>query len=153
MTAGGVELKTGDALLYRGEGLVSRLIRLKTGAAVDHVEIYIGNGMTVAARKRNGARIYRAIDDGPPRVLRPTVPVDIHSAMQWFGRCADGQDYDAFEVFTNMPSSGKWSCGELAVRWYQAGGLGLMSNATAPGAFLRSPLFQEIRPCSHETTN
>lgn len=67
------DLQAGDILLYHGQTLFNRITDLKTGGLTDHVEVYHGNGLSVAARPE-GFNVYDLQTEGLAKVRRPTAP-------------------------------------------------------------------------------
>jgi hypothetical protein len=86
------DLCIGDVLLYHGTSLFNRITDLKTGGLVDHVEIYVGDGKTVAARPE-GFNLYDFRPEGLAQVRRLTIPFDKDAADVWFEHVR-GVEYD-----------------------------------------------------------
>lgn len=118
-------LQRGDILLYNGKSFFSWLIKLKTGAKYSHVEIYIGNGYSVASRDGKGVDIYRTRLSDMEAVLRPNEPFDYHSGMKWFWKDAFGQKYDWLGLLNfwfakwQGRDNHKMFCSEFVVRWFR----------------------------------
>ena len=145
-------LQPGDCLLYKATGLYGWIIGLKTWSMVTHVEIYIGEGQSVASRDGLGVAIYPLRMAQLSHVLRPHAPIDLHAAMRWF-ETVRGQKYDWLgllrfawrsKVVSDLKDNRQF-CSELATRWYRAGGLdpfnGGDADAIAPCQFLLSNSF------------
>jgi hypothetical protein len=150
------KLKPGDCLLYSGVGFFSWLIQLKTWHRVSHIEVYIGDGYSVAARDGIGVNAYPVREKGLYAVLRPNKPFSLTLATYWFLLVAKGQKYDwkgllrfasrAEVVGNNLDD--KMFCSEFAARFYRAGGLDPFNkedaDAIAPATFLVSPYFDRL---------
>ena len=88
------ELEPGDILLYGGRGLVDRLIQFRTWSDVSHIEIYVGEGRSVASRNGIGVGKYPLrLPEGIRRVYRlknkfnfPSF--DFEKSLAWF---SDGE--------------------------------------------------------------
>jgi hypothetical protein len=146
-------LEPGDLLLFSRKGFFSRLIRIKTWSSISHCSIYIGAGKTVASRDGKGVELYDLQPDGLAAVLRPTLPVDLPAALDWFAAKAKGQRYDflgLLRFFTlGKQSTDKQFCSEFATRFYRAGGFepfyaDIDADLVAPGQFLYSPRFSRV---------
>lgn len=141
-------LRIGDVLLYGGNGLFSRLIQIKTWSRYSHVEIYDGNGLSVASRDGIGVGRYQVRLDGLRVILRPLAKFDPTPARLWFST-VDGQPYDWFGLLSFMSAKrqgrNNWKqfCSEFAVRYLRAGGVEPFTKTTdadsiAPGEFMKS---------------
>lgn len=140
--------KTGDVLLYSGGSFFSRLIQFKTWSRYSHVEIYDGDGKSVASRDGLGVARYPVRLDGLRVILRPLAKFDADKARAWFDT-VNGQPYDWFGLlaFTSAKRQGKnnWKmfCSEFATRYLRAGGIdpfnGYDADGIAPGEMIKSP--------------
>lgn len=144
-------LTPGDVLLYRPTGFFGKLIALKTWSDVSHVEVYIGDGRSVASRDGKGVGNYPFRDTELMYVLRPQAHFNLARAMNWF-KTVDGQGYDwlGLLVFENLRRTGrsdKMWCSNFAARFMRAGlpadfhlfGTNLDADKVAPSTFLSSP--------------
>lgn len=148
------DLKPGDCLLYAPCGFFGWLIALKTWNKVSHVEVYVGNGKSVASRDGQGVGFYELRTKGLVRVLRPRGEFNISSALLWFFNFANGQKYDwkgilVFALAVSEGSRDRMFCSEFATRFYRAGGFhpfaeNYDADHIAPAQFLQSPCFEEI---------
>ena len=86
------ELKPGDVLLYRSRSLVGWAIRFRTWSDVEHVEVYLGEGRSVASRNGIGVGKYPLRIDGLVRVFRPVENPDVIAGLLWFAD-VDGLPY------------------------------------------------------------
>jgi hypothetical protein len=150
-------LLPGDCLLYGPRGWVGWLIAIKTWHRIAHVEIYEGDGFSVASRDGLGVNRYRLRTSELIRVLRPRVQPDVAAATVWFEKVARGQKYD-FDALIKFlwPSEGKPDkdpdrqiCSALGVRWYEHAGVDAFSDREdadliAPFQFDVSPAFTEV---------
>ena len=121
-----VAIQAGDVLLYRGSGLFSRLIRIKTWSEVSHAELANSAASAFASRDGQGVHTY-AIDLNPKRlyaILRPRVPLDMAAVRAFHSQCI-GQRYDVlglFRFFTwGQQSHDKQFCSEYVVRLLRRG--------------------------------
>lgn len=146
-------IEPGDLLLYRGSGFFSKLICVKTWSQISHCSIYVGSAHAVASRDGKGVEMYEVRTDGLAAILRPTLPVDLPTALGWFAAKAKGQRYDflgLLRFFTlGEQSQDKMFCSEFAMRFYRAGGFepfnaDIDADLVAPGQFLYSPRFTRI---------
>lgn len=146
------QLQPGDCLLYRPSGFFGWLIALKTWNRISHVEIYAGNGLSVASRDGVGVGMYKTRYDGLAMVRRSEKPLNLAAATAFFAR-VDGQKYDwkgilCFTLAVAQGARDKMFCSEFATRWYRAAGLPLFGNYDAdhiaPAQFLMTELLQEI---------
>jgi hypothetical protein len=146
-------LKPGDCLLYRPNSIVGWFIAVKTWRRVSHCEVYVGGGMSVAARGPQdgvgGVGLYALRLADLAHVLRPSDVFRLGDAMQWFGTVA-GEKYDFwgllrfFTIGTGWPD--RMFCSEFATRFYRRGGLepfqpDVDADTVAPGELLLSPVF------------
>ena len=76
------DLAPGDVLLYHGRSVFNVVTDLKTGGLVDHVEIYAGHGLSVAARSE-GFNFYNFEPIGLAKVRRPLQPFLQENADTW----------------------------------------------------------------------
>jgi len=147
-------LQPGDCLLYRGRGLASLAIKIKTWSPVTHAEGYVGDGWAVASRDGLGVDTYplRTADLYAVLRLRDREPFDLTKAMAWH-ETVRGQAYDwwgLFRFFTiGRQSTDKQFCFEFLTRWYRAGGATPFAEAydadlVSGGYFLASPCFDVI---------
>jgi len=146
------ELFPGDCLLYRPSGVFGRIIAVKTWTKISHIEVYAGDGMSVASRDGKGVNAYAVREAGLGYVLRPTrQPVDITAGMAWFNKYARGQAYDwrGLLIFTLAVKQGaldRMFCSEFGVRFYRACGMHCFAphwdaDRTPPSMFYASPGF------------
>lgn len=146
-------LQPGDVLLYRGNGLIGWAIMIKTASTTSHVETYLGNGLSGAARSE-GVNTYPLRTKGLKYVLRPNVPFDFQAGLAWHDKEAIGQGYDylgllrAFFTPEGRGNIGKMWCSEHAARFAKKSGYfpfgDFDSEKVAPRDFLTSPLYDRI---------
>jgi uncharacterized protein YycO len=140
-------MRPGDVLLYTGGSFFARVIQFKTWSRYSHVEIYDGNGGSVASRDGVGVGRYPLRVDGLRVILRPLPAFDPTPARAWFNT-VNGQPYDWFGLlaFTSAKRQGRnnWKmfCSEFAARYLRAGGVdpfnGYDADGIAPGEFMKS---------------
>jgi hypothetical protein len=141
----------GDVLLYAPSGVFGKIIALKTWSTVSHVEVYVGNGESVASRDGKGVGKYPFRDTELAFALRPRAPFDLAKALAWF-QTVDGEGYDwvGLLVFANIRQTGrrdKMWCSNFAARFMRVGlpddcplfGAELDADKVAPSTFLSSP--------------
>lgn len=145
-----MRLQPGDVLLYNGSGLYSWIIRIKTWHAVSHVEVYIGDGQSVASRDGLGVGEYPLREDYT-HVLRPSVPFQRRAAMYWFRRRANGQPYGWLDLlaFVGMTRDHPGMvCSDFATQFLREGGVPVFnrepSRQIAPFQFLTSELLVDV---------
>ena len=147
-------LRPGDVLLYRGTGVFSWAIRLKTWSNVSHCEGYVGEGRSVASRDGVGVGEYPLRLDGLYAVLRPRRRFCVSYAAQWFATVA-GQGYDwigllaFFTARMQGNSNKKMFCSEFITRWQRAGRIepfadSYDADAVSPGMLLASPAYRIV---------
>jgi hypothetical protein len=117
-------LRPGDTLLYYERSLVDWIIGVKTSGRVGHIEIYTGEGMSVASRNGIGVNRYALRLDGLVAVRRPFPHVNLTAAENWFERSARGQGYDflgllSFWLAVKRGSPDRMFCSEFALRFYR----------------------------------
>ncbi len=152
---GGVDVRPGDCLLYGPRGLAGWIIAIKTWHRIAHVEIYVGDGRSVASRDGIGVDLYPLREDFT-QVRRPTQPFDIVAALLWF-QTVRGQAYDWWglvrfvtwgRVSTQEEAPRAQFCSELATRFYARGGFQPFgdedADAIAPAQFATTALLRLI---------
>ena len=144
-------LRPGDVLLYPATSLFGKLIALKTWHPVSHVEVFVGDGRSVASRDGKGVAAYPARLHDVRHALRPVQPVDLAAALRWFKAHADGQPYGWFDLlaFVGVTKDGPGMvCSSFAVQFLRAGGLRIFRdeppNRVAPFQFLTSELLTDV---------
>ncbi len=122
------DLLPGDTLLYKRSGFFGWIISLRTGSVISHVEIFAGNGESVASRDGVGVGRYPFRTQGLGYVLRPaTFHADL--ANKWF-ESVKGAKYSWIDLANfilpsvTVDSTGMF-CSEFAVGYLRAGGVGL----------------------------
>ena len=151
-------LEPGDILLYGGNDLVSRLIQFRTWSDVSHIEIYVGDGCSVASRNGIGVGKYPLRTAGLRRIYRPKLVAgmpsfDFDEAMRWFAT-VDGTKYGWADLLRfyliDVPTTGL-ICSEFGDLWFRKGRLPLFNlnypeGAICPGDFekISSLLVEQI---------
>lgn len=141
----------GDHLLYNidklwpdpGGYLQDLVIRVKTWSSVAHIEVYDGNGMSLAARA-DGVNRYAFRPDGLEIVRRP-MHWD-HAKAQAYFETVRGQKYDwkglmCFTLAVKQGAPDRKFCSEVARNLGRAAGSQAFDrdwsgDKTAPGNFL-----------------
>lgn len=113
-------LKPGDILLYSSKSLLGWLIRTKTFSRFSHVEIYIGDGLTITARPA-GVNTYDYTSKDLVVVLRPiATEVYLGHSIAWF-QSVRNQRYDWWGLFRffrlGKESLDKQFCSEVCTRF------------------------------------
>lgn len=112
-------LKPGDVILYAEKTLIGAIIRWKTWSNVSHVETYLGDGLSAAARAK-GVNTYPLETRAIMLVLRPIRPFDIER-MKAFHQSCVGQGYDYWGlirvfILNKQGNPHKAFCSEHAAR-------------------------------------
>lgn len=147
------DLRPGDVLLYKGTGFFSWLIRTKTSSDISHVEIYDGEGMSLAARDGVGVGRFPLRTQDLFMVRRPIRRVNMEKLREYHA-AVEGEKYDwlgllSFVLIRRQKSASKNGaqfCSEYlthALRW---AGFAVFSDVPAaavePGDFQKSDLFR-----------
>jgi hypothetical protein len=149
-------LLPGDLLLYRPNGLFGRIIAIKTSHDLSHCEVYLGKGVSAAARDGVGVGRYPTRLAQLAYILRPTATeLDWIAYARWF-KTVDGQKYDwtgllRFAWFKSIGTgnNNRMFCSEFCARAYRALGMEpftelVDADAVAPAAFIFSSKFTII---------
>lgn len=147
-------LQPGDHLIYKPHSLAGYLIALKTWTkTAAHIEIYAGNGCSIASR-HEGVNRYLLRREDLSMVLRPLDSFNFAKGMEYFESVkGEGYDYLGLAVFgllTERGEEGKQICSEFATNWDRATGLvpfnrDWPAEKVAPAQFLQSPIFFQVR--------
>lgn len=148
-------LRPGDCLLYRPHGIIGWVIAIKTWHLVAHVEVYEGDGFSLASRDGIGCNRYRLRTAELCRVLRPTGRIDMASGVAWFEKVARGQKYDFAALARFLWPGGtdtdrdRQICSSFAARFYRAAGYPLFAatedaDRIAPFQFAVTPLLDDV---------
>lgn len=153
-------LRPGDVILYADKSLIGVVIRWKTWSDVSHVEVYLGDGYSAAARAR-GVNTYPFDDRAIRLVLRPNVPFDI-ARMRAFHESCVGQKYDYWGlirvfVLNKQGAQDRAYCSEHAARMAKRdhGGPGMINaradcDEVSPGQCPLSPNYDWWLPAEVE---
>src|ERR1019366_4614963 len=119
-------LKPGVMLLYWSEDAIDRIIGVKTGYRIAHVEHYAGAGQSVASRNGIGVNIYPLRLEGLVMVREPVGAFDFAAALAYF-QTVKGQPYDwegllTFTSLTTEGEEGKQFCSEFSINFLRGGG-------------------------------
>ncbi len=130
------ELQPGDILLYGGGDVVSRLIQFRTWSDVSHIEIYVGDGRSVASRNGVGVGQYPLRVAGLRRVYRPKVFLNLLQGLNWFAT-VNGTPYGWADLLRfyliNVPTKGL-ICSEFADLFFRNCNLPLFNTNYPEGA-------------------
>lgn len=147
-------LKMGDLLIYSNlKTPLGFLIGLKTWHSITHVEVYVGDFMTIGARFK-GVDYYPYSTENLVQILRPRVQIDIYKGLIWFEKECKGQKYDwkGLLGFLKIVKGGdreKQFCSELVTRFYRKCGLEPFikkedADKIAPFQLAISPVFEQV---------
>lgn len=147
-------LLPGDCLIYFTRDLFGWVTAIKTWSKTSHVEVYAGEGMSMASRNGKGVNLYPYRADGLVCVRRPLKPLDLESANHWFNAEARFQGYDwtgllCFALAAKQGAEDRMFCSEFETRWYRHASLQPFdpdwdADRVPPSFFLVSPLFETI---------
>jgi hypothetical protein len=129
------DLQPGDCLVYTGRSLFDWIIRVKTWSKACHVEVYIGNGKTVASRNGKGVAIYSIDLARIYRVLRPVLPFSYTQALAHFPTRHAGRPYGWISLLSfcliDLHDNGEF-CSEFATNFYRDGGFEPFNSDVKP---------------------
>lgn len=77
-------LRPADIMLFRPVGIFGRIIQVKTWHNISHVELYDGNGQSIASRDGIGVDRYPVRLTQLAYVLRPQVHLDLSKIHAYF---------------------------------------------------------------------
>lgn len=141
------ELQPGDILLYGGGFFPGAFIRFRTWSDVSHVEIYAGNGRSMASRSE-GPREYPLRVLGLRRVIRPVADFDFKAGRDWFENVACRLPYGYADLLRfyliNVPTKGL-ICSEFGDLFFQKCRLPLF-NLNYPEGAVCPRDFQTLSP-------
>ncbi len=129
------DLCVGDILLYNTQDIVDKIIDLKTAGDVAHVEIYVGDGWSVASRNGVGVNLYPSRLNDIRKVRRLQVPFELSNAMLWFNNGIKGLPYGFTGLleFENIDWPGKGLfCSQFATMFLAAGGAPMFADDFHP---------------------
>ena len=147
----------GDVLLYRGDGLLSQIIRLKTWSDVSHAELYVKPGFTVTAKLLGGVNYYPVGDAaGLVYVYRPrsSLLFNADRAGWMFDKFMRGQRYDTFGLVSAFYAAKSGArdrafCSETVTRVLRYGGIepfapDFDADHVAPAQFKQTPVLTRV---------
>lgn len=156
------KLIAGDCLLYKRTpfrrsplgwffGLV---INVKTWSRFSHVEVYDGDGKSLASRDGKGVGRYKLRMEELAEVRRPTALNFCHeTGSRWFNS-VEGQKYDwlgllCFTLAVRQGARDKMFCSEFATRFYRKSGLELFNpdddaDKIAPAQMHQTPTLTTV---------
>lgn len=143
-------VQPGDCCLYKASGLFGRIITVKTWHDIAHVEVYRGEGFSLASRDGIGVGKFPFRVKDLAYVLRPIPVIDLAAADRWFAT-VEGQPYGWIDLF-NFLGWGRdgrgMVCSPFATDYYRAAGLDPFnaepSIKIAPFEFLLSNCFMRV---------
>jgi hypothetical protein len=149
------QARQGDCLLYSPSDLFGWIIAVKTWSSrACHVEVYIGNGESVASRNGIGVGVYPVRTSQLSEVRRPNRPFTYRNAMDWFYLKANGEKYDwlgllVFWLAVRKGAMDRMFCSEFATRFYRHGGFSVVApdwdaDMVAPAQFLQTPAMDTV---------
>lgn len=144
--------------LFRGPGIVSRLIRWQTRSAYSHAAIVLPSGAVIESREWKGVRQLPKLEpQNGEEIDLFTVEVTETQLEEiaWFLNSQLGKAYDWTMVARfvtrrqeSRSSAGKWFCSELVFAAFQQAGIDLLRATepweVSPGLLARSPVLQPL---------
>jgi hypothetical protein len=150
-------LQPGDHLLYSPTGFFGLLIAVKSWHKIAHIEVYVGNGSSIASRDGVGVGLYPFREDDLAYILRPNQPIDLEKGLAWF-RTVQGQGYDWLgllrfawrsEYVPEKAHENKQFCSEFVTRFDRQMGFDPFpredADAIAPFQFESNPFFSLVK--------
>jgi hypothetical protein len=129
------DLQPGDILLYGDGSLLSRLIRFRTWSDVSHIEVYAGEGRSLASRS-SGVGNYPLRIPGLRRVYRLQMPFNFEQGMAWF-KTVEGTVYGWSDLLRfyliDIPTKGL-ICSEFADLFFRNCNIPLFNTNYPEGA-------------------
>lgn len=116
----------GDHLLYgKKPGDIFGLITSwKTWSPAVHIELYIGDNVSVASRNGIGVNKYPLRTEQLIAILRPRVPVDLKKGLEWFSQAnVQGRPYGWLDLlhFEGFKIKTKgWICSQFVALFDEA---------------------------------
>ncbi len=138
-------LQPGDVLLYRPSSLFGWAIRIKSGSAISHVEVYADEGFSVASRDGKGVARYPLRPEQLSVILRPTEPFYLAPALAWFKQ-HEGEPYgwlDLLDFFSLNVNGPGMVCSPFVTEFLRAGGIPVFGTFPAIRVFPRDFLTSE----------
>lgn len=124
---------------------------------ISHIEVYVGDGKSVAARDGIGVGLFPLRTDRLTRVLRPNRPMNLEKGMAWF-KTVVGQGYDWLgllrfswrsEYIPDSLTENKQFCSEFVTRFDRNSDFDPFpredADAIAPFQFDSNPFFDLVR--------
>lgn len=143
----------GQILLFRGRGIISRLIRWQTRGEFSHVAIRVGKDECIEAWPGAGVRLKRITDWSGIRVFVPIVPqrakiIAVSYAAQQIGKQYDFLGVLRFVSRRRRDNPGRWFCSELVFASFQHANWELLARSEpweiSPAGLSRSPMLVEV---------
>ena len=129
-------------------------MNIRLAVANTNLEVYIGDGKSLASRNGIGVACYNLRTEQLIAVLRPLGIMDLDAGRKWFYSSANGQGYDwkgllCFTLAVKQGSPRKMFCSEIATRFDRACGMkpfnpNFDADKIAPGSFFMSPAFETV---------
>lgn len=155
-----IPLLNSDVLLYSKSDLFGWLTALKTWSPACHVELYEGEGMSLASRNGIGVNRYPFREAQLAAILRPVAPLDSAAIKAWFevpfnkltGEGVRGRPYgwlDLLRFYNIKIATNGWICSQFVAKAVKVGGLKAFANqynegTIDPGDFFVSPSFHWV---------
>jgi uncharacterized protein YycO len=139
-----------EVRLYRGRGLISRLIRWQTRGRYDHASIVVDGVLYEALQGRGVVQSRAVLDCRRHDRFHTWVDEERLAELQNFLTAQVGKPYDWTMVLRfisrrqeSRKSKGKWFCSELVFAALNKGGCNLFKRTepweVSPGLIARSP--------------
>jgi len=149
------ELLPGDTFIYGRAEIYDLAICIKTWCwDACHVEIYAGDGMSMASRNGKGVNLYPFRREQLTYVRRPNMTFNYANGRKWFNDVARGQKYDwlgllCFTLAVKQGSPNKMFCSEFWKNFFHETGLDVIApewsaDATAPAQCRHTPVLTTI---------
>lgn len=141
-------------LLFRGQGVISALIRWQTRGAVSHAAILLPDGRVLEAWQGDGVRIktLESWKDVEAYEIEGATELQWADAIQ-FAELQVGRGYDYLGIIRfisrkYLPENDRWFCSELVYKAFEVAGIKLFERINAsevsPGLLRVSPKLKPI---------
>jgi hypothetical protein len=97
-------LRAGDCLFYGGWDIENLVVGLKTWSRATHIEVFVGNGFSMASRPGTGCHIYPLRKQGIRYILRPAGKLDLENGMAFFHSNMEGLAYGYTDLTQFLPA-------------------------------------------------
>ena len=144
-------------LLFRGRGLISRLIRWQTRSCYSHAALRLPTGQIIEAWPGKGVHLTTLADYTGVDVF--TVPSAARHQWEWaisYARGQVGRGYDYWGVLRfisrdNLPDSERWFCSELVFAALHQAGVHLLKRVPSWAVTPRDLSLSPLLHAAHES--